>query len=137
MATEEKLPPARVAKRVSAWVIRRAANQLITQAPHLDNPIYRPLINSYIRTCMLLERCYVVLGTDAALLDEDGELRPSIDTCRRLAESAAKLAKALCISPETFKAMTKERQAKSLEQLRREADEAEAEAAETTEEEAF
>ena len=126
MSNEILKPPARVAKRVNVWVVRRATARLIEQAPHLNNPVYKPLISAYVRTCMLLERSYSVLGSDAALTNDKGELRESIDTVRRLAESAAKLAKALCISPETMRLMRNERQAETLESLRAAADEADA-----------
>jgi hypothetical protein len=126
MGTEiEQVKPARVGKRAPLWVVRRAAARLINQAPHLANPAFKPLIFAYVRSCLLLERSYAVLGSDVSLLDDKGELRASLDTCRRLSETVAKLAKALCISPETLKTMRNERLAETLESLRAGSDEAE------------
>ncbi len=45
----------------------------------------------------------------AELLGEDGELRPSIDTIRKLAESQSKLAERLGLTPASLRAFKREK----------------------------
>jgi hypothetical protein len=76
-------------------------------APHLENPIFLPLLQSFCCISLLLERGYQSLR-DGILLDEH-ELRGSVDTVRRLAETQTRLAEKLGLTPATLRAMAKEK----------------------------
>jgi hypothetical protein len=45
------------------------------------------------------------------LIGENGELRPSIETIRRLVDTQAKIAEKLGLTPSTLKALRKEKRA--------------------------
>ncbi len=88
--------------------IRRGVCKARRLAPHLENPIFLPLLQSFCRISLLLERGYQSLR-DGSLLDQDGELRGSVDTVRRLAETQTRLAEKLGLTPATLRAMAKEK----------------------------
>src|ERR1700730_15648471 len=78
--------------------LRRIVRQCRTLAPHLDNRAFGPVLQGFARVSILLADSYEKLrGTE--LLGEDGELRPSIDTIRKLADTQAKLAEKLGLTP--------------------------------------
>ncbi len=52
--------------------IRRGVRKARRLAPHLENPIFLPLLQSFCRVSLLFERGYQSLR-DGSLLDEDGE----------------------------------------------------------------
>ena len=97
-----------VARRQRDQRLRRIVRQCRGLAPHLDNRAFGPVLQSFGRVSLLLADAYEkIRGQD--LLGEDGELRPSIDQIRRLADTQAKLAEKLGLTPATLRALGKER----------------------------
>jgi len=115
-------PPVRVSHKVDQWRMYRAMQKLIENNPQLAAPEYRGRVRRYVRISILLERFLDAFNSDdVPLLNERGELHESFDMIRRFAETATKLEKHLYAPiPRT------EKQAKSLDQLRSEADAADA-----------
>jgi hypothetical protein len=85
--------------------VRRFSRRICALAPHLDNPLFAPLIAAFARTSLMLERGYTFLR-DHDVIGEDGELRPSIDAVRRLAETQVRLAKELGLTPSTLRSLS-------------------------------
>jgi hypothetical protein len=88
--------------------LRRIVRQARRLAPHLDNPVFTPVLQTFGRVSLLLQDSYERLR-DGELIGEDGELRPSIDTVRKLAETQARLAKELGFTPLTLRALAREK----------------------------
>jgi len=65
----------------------------------LDDPRYRPALQSLARITLLLERAYEHLKTCESLLTDKGELCSSVDVIRRLCESQASLLKMMGLTP--------------------------------------
>lgn len=65
----------------------------------LDDPRYRPALQSLARLTLLLERSYEHLKGRESLLNEKGELCSSVDVIRRLCESQANLLKMMGLTP--------------------------------------
>ena len=86
--------------------VRRFVRRIRTLAPHLDNPVFAPTLQSFARVSILLERGYAFLR-DGGIVGEDNEIRSSYDATRRMAETAARLAKELGLTPATLQAMAK------------------------------
>jgi len=88
--------------------IRRAVRKARRLAPHLENPVFLPLLQSFCRISLLVERGYAELRKNT-LLDENGELRASIDVVRRLAETQTRLAEKLGLTPTTLRMLSREK----------------------------
>jgi hypothetical protein len=99
-----------VARRQRDQRLRRIVRQAHCLASHLDNPVFTPVLQSFGRVSLLLDDAYEKLRS-GDLIGEDGELRPSIDTVRRLAETQTKLAKELGLTPLTLRALGREKPA--------------------------
>ncbi len=65
----------------------------------LDDPRFRPALQSLARLTLLLERSYEHLKGRESLLNEKGELCTSVDVIRRLCESQASLLKMMGLTP--------------------------------------
>ena len=87
--------------------VRRLVRRLRTLAPHLDNPAFAPTLQSFARVSILLERGYAFLRDRDVIADD--EIRPSYDSVRRMAETAARLAKELGLTPSTLRSMSREK----------------------------
>jgi hypothetical protein len=90
--------------------LRRIVRQCRTLAPHLDDRAFGPVLQSFGRISLLLADSYEKIR-GAELVGEDGELRPSIDTIRKLADTQAKLADKLGLTPLTLRALGREKRA--------------------------
>jgi hypothetical protein len=77
-------------------------------APHLDSPVFAPLLQSFCRITLMLRDCYERLRLNDPI-GPDGEIRPSVDTLRRLMQTQSQLATALGLTPATLAALTKEK----------------------------
>lgn len=77
-------------------------------APHLDNPAFTPTVRSFVRVSILLERGYQFLR-EQDIVGDDKEIRSSYDAVRRMAETAARLAKELGLTPTTLRSLSRER----------------------------
>jgi hypothetical protein len=88
--------------------VRRFAARVRSLAPHIDNPIFAPLLATFARISIMLERGYAFLR-DQDLVGADGELRPSVDAVRRLAETQTRLARELGLTPLTLRVLSQER----------------------------
>lgn len=88
--------------------LRRIIRRARTLAPHLESQIFSPLLQSFARVSLLLGDCYERLK-EGDLIGENGELRPSIDTVRKLAETQARLAKELGLTPVTLRQLGREK----------------------------
>ena len=88
--------------------VRRFVRRIRTLAPHVDNPVFAPTLQSFARVSILLERGYAFLR-DGGIVGEDHEIRSSYDATRRMAETAARLAKELGLTPATLRGMSREK----------------------------
>lgn len=108
--TESQLPsttrPRIPRKRDEA--IRRFVRRCRSLAPHLESATYAPLLQSFGRISLLLARGYENLR-DGEIIGADGELRPSVDAVRRLAETQTRIAKELGLTPLTLRALSREK----------------------------
>jgi hypothetical protein len=102
--------PRRLVKRQRDQRLRRVTRQLRKVAPHLDNVAFAPILQGFARVSVLLSDSYEKIKNQN-LLGEDGELRPSIETIRRLVDTQAKLAEKLGLTPATLKALRREKKA--------------------------
>ena len=118
--TDAKASPAlpspvstRLAKRKKDQRIRAVARHVKSTAPHLDDPAFAPLVQGFARISILLADSYEKIR-DQNLIGEDGELRPSIETIRRLVDTQSKLAEKLGLTPATLKALRKAKRANDI-----------------------
>ncbi len=88
--------------------VRRFVARIRTLAPHCDNPVFAGSLAAFARVTLMLERSYAFIR-DKDVVGEDGELRPSVDTVRRLAETQSRLAKELGLTPTTLRALSREK----------------------------
>lgn len=107
MSTENSLPARRPSRARRDQQIRRAVSRLRTFVPALDRPEYLPLLRSYARITLLIERSYELLR-DGSLVDENGELRASLDTIRRLMSTQAALGRELGLSPSAARSVIRQ-----------------------------
>jgi hypothetical protein len=78
--------------------VRRLVRRCRSLAPHLGNPAFGPVLQSFSRLSLLLSDSYEQLRSQD-LIDDRGELRPSVETIRRLASTQAYLAMTLGLAP--------------------------------------
>jgi hypothetical protein len=78
--------------------VRRFKRELLKVAPHLNDPIYGPLLHSFARISILSLDAYEYLRQHG-LIGDDGELRRSVHTAQLLVHSQLKLATALGLAP--------------------------------------
>jgi len=102
--------PRKAAKRKKDQRIRAVARHVRRTAPHLDDQVFAPLVQGFARISILLADSYEKIR-DQDLIGEDGELRPSIETIRRLVDTQSKLAEKLGLTPATLKALRHEKKA--------------------------
>jgi hypothetical protein len=88
--------------------LQRIVRSARSLAPHLDNPIFTPVLQSFGRVSLLLQDSYEKVRS-GDLLDDDGELRPSINTVRGLAETQMRLARELGLTPLTLRSLGREK----------------------------
>ena len=88
--------------------VRRFVARIRTLAPHCDNPVFAGALAAFARITIMLERSYAFLR-DKDVVGANGELRPSVDTVRRLAETQSRLAKELGLTPATLRALSREK----------------------------
>lgn len=89
--------------------VRRACRQIIVVAAgQLDDPKYRPLVQSFARISILAVDAFELLR-EKGLLNAEGELRSSVDTFQRLVGMQLKLATALGLSPAALTKFKKEK----------------------------
>jgi hypothetical protein len=121
---EKRLEPlVKVSHKVDKWRMYRFVNKLYTSFPHLRQPEYHARVYRYARMSILHQRFLDAFAApDVPLLNERGELHASFDTIRQYADSLQKMEKFLF-----DKVPRSEKTVKSLDELRREADEADAE----------
>jgi hypothetical protein len=102
--------PQRRAKRRKDQRVRAVARQVRRTAPHLDNQAFAPLLQGFARVSILLTDAYEKIR-DQELLGPDGELRPSIETIRRLVDTQSRLGEKLGLTPATLRALGSEKKA--------------------------
>ena len=90
--------------------VRRLMCGIRTLAPHVDSRIYTPTLQSFARISVLLSDCYELIRRQE-LIGPNGELRPSVDTVRRLALTQVHLAEKLGLTPSSLREATHERTA--------------------------
>ncbi len=88
--------------------VRRACRQILVVAPHLDDPKYRPLIQSFARISLLSVDGFEHLR-ERGLVGENGELRSSVDVFQRLVNTQMKLAEKLGLTPSALGKLSKEK----------------------------
>lgn len=85
------------AKRRRDQQLRYHVRRLREACPHLSAPEFLPLVRSYVKITLMLETGYEHLRE--SFLNKEGEARPLVDTCRKLAETQARLARELRLTP--------------------------------------
>lgn len=105
---EVAIPGRTPAKRQRDEQVRRFCRKLRSLAPHLDNRTFGPQVQAYAKVTLLLARAYETLRT-GELTNLDGEIKASVDVCRRLAETSSRLARELGITPATLRALSREK----------------------------
>ncbi len=108
METGNQITPAkpRGMTRKRDQQVRRFVSRIRMLAPHCDNPVFAPALAGFARVTLMLERSYAYIR-DKDVVGENGELRPSIDAVRRLAETQSRLAKELGLTPTTLRALSR------------------------------
>jgi hypothetical protein len=101
-------PPSRVARLKRDQRLRRFRRQLLAVAPNLDDPRFRPLLDSFGRISLLALDGYEFLRAHG-LTNAEGELRASVDTFQRLAGQQLKLARELGLTPAALGKLKNER----------------------------
>ena len=107
MALPAKQTRYRVRKRDQQ--IQRMTAHLRRLAPHLGNYLFTPTIHAFCRITITLERSYATIRDESLISTETGELRSSVDTVRKLAETQSRLARELGLTPATLRAFSKEK----------------------------
>jgi hypothetical protein len=102
----DKLPTVQPRSRIAVRAkrdqqIRRIVSNLRVGVSHLDRPEYVPLLRSFARVTILIERAYIVLR-DGGLTNSAGELRSSFLVLNAMISQQAKLAAQLGLSPAAF-----------------------------------
>lgn len=97
----------------------RAARQIVSLAPHLNDPKFRPLIRSYAKISLVTADAAAFLRK-RGIVGDDGELRRSVDTFTRLVITQMKLAEKLGLTPGTFHTLSHAKPTLDLETLRAE-----------------
>lgn len=82
--------------------LRKMVAQLRRLDPRLGDPRYAFIVKSFARMVLLNDRAFETVR-DMSLLDAEGELRRSVDTVRRLAETESRLAEKLGLTPSSEK----------------------------------
>lgn len=96
---ELALPAPRTRKRPPRCErTRRAARSVIRAAPHLEEVRYRPLVLRFAQLHVLAGDAFEHLRR-VGLLNQDGELRASVDVFQRLAMAQLRLAEKLGLTP--------------------------------------
>src|ERR1700736_3400411 len=78
--------------------LRRFRRQLLAVAPNLDDPRFAPLVAAFGRAVILSGDAYEFLR-ERGLVNQDGELRSSVDVVQRLFTTQLKLARELGLTP--------------------------------------
>ena len=111
-------PVSRVMTRIKRdGQVRRLVGQMRRLAPYVDDPRFAPLLRTFAEVTLLIERSYAKLR-DVDVTADSGELRGSLDTFRRLAETQRGLARELGLSPTVAATMTKPVKVLDLESIR-------------------
>ncbi|HEV3112588.1 MAG TPA: hypothetical protein VGY99_19040, partial [Candidatus Binataceae bacterium] len=111
-------PVSRVMTRIKRdGQVRRLVGQMRRLAPYVDDPRFAPLLRTFAEVTLLIERSYAKLK-DVDVTADSGELRGSLDTFRRLAETQRGLARELGLSPTVAATMTKPVKVLDLESIR-------------------
>lgn len=94
------LPARRQRKRERDERVRRLVRVIRRATPgaRLDDPIFRPVLQSFCEISILKQLAYAELK-DKPLLDDRGELRTSIESFRKLAEAQVRIARELGLTP--------------------------------------
>lgn len=94
---------------------RRGVARLKSLCPWLDNPAYNGTLRAYVQANYLLERGYAFLREQDILNPDSKEIRQSYESVRRMADSVARLAAMLSLTPATLKQMSREKVLNPLE----------------------
>ena len=116
LTTSKPLPTLLKAKRDGRT--RYHLRKLRQAAPHLDEPRFTPLCNTFLRITYLLERAYGRIAKEDLISADTLELRSSLDTIRKLAAEQRACARELGLSPSTAAAMTRSASTLDLNALR-------------------
>lgn len=87
--------------------IRRFVRKLQRIAPVLHDAKYAAGVRAYGMVTLLLERAYAELKDKPLINPATGEIRPSVDVVRRLAETQKSLGRELCLTPEASVSLAK------------------------------
>jgi hypothetical protein len=101
-------PPRRGVRAKRDQRVRRACRQVTIVAPHLDDPKYRPLVQSFARLSILSIDAFDHLRR-VGITNDEGELRASVDSFQRLAMAQLRLAEKLGLTPAALGKLGKSR----------------------------
>lgn len=99
-------PRTALVKRKRDQRLRRSRRELLKVEPLLADAKYSALVNSFCRISLLAIDGYELLRA-GGLLDENGELRPSVATFNQLVGQQLKLARELGLSSSAASKITK------------------------------
>lgn len=101
LPAKKKLPP-------RDHRVRRFKREILKTAPELNDPRYSPVLHTFARANILLLDSYDFLRTNG-LVNENGELRSSVDTVNRLINTVLKAGAALGLTPAGMTKLRKDR----------------------------
>jgi hypothetical protein len=78
--------------------VLRFAREVVAMVPAIDKPEYRPLVYNYARIAKLCEQAYSHLH-EGGLVNDEGELRASLNTYRQLTAELRAAARELGLTP--------------------------------------
>lgn len=84
---------------------------MVDSTPALCDPRYSAQLWTYGCITLLIRDSYAAIKNQSLFNSQTGELRGSLDTIRRLAETQKNLANSLCLSPEAARTLEKPIQA--------------------------
>jgi hypothetical protein len=121
LETANQITPAKVQPRGLTrkrdQAIRRYVSRLKVICPHLDSPAFAATLRAFAEVNILLEAGYAFLreqGVTSTGLSGT-EIRSSYDAVRRMADTAARLAGLLGLTPGTLRALSREKVINPLE----------------------
>jgi hypothetical protein len=95
--------------------IRRYVSRLKLLCPHLDDPAFAATLRAFAEVNILLEAGYAFLREQGVVGAGQSEIRSSYDAVRRMADTSARLAGQLGLTPATLRALSREKVINPLE----------------------
>jgi hypothetical protein len=95
-------PPIKHRKTVMAEDVRNLFRKMIKVAPHLDRAVFGPALQAFCRIALVARNSYAWLQENDSFINEDGELKDSLEKIARINAMVIKAAKSLGLTPDSF-----------------------------------